>query len=209
MKNPLPLAVATIGVGATLAFAGTSNIADSKHNFSGGAAGETCRFCHTPHPIIDDNGVVISKGIWRVSPSSKVFALYSSETLGNISNRSSFTTDSVSLICMGCHDGSAMTNPMEITNTMWSDGNLTKTHPVNFNVASNKQTRHDGSFDLVYTEGNKYMGIRVNAFPLFASSRGATSLECSSCHMVHDNYYEPFLRSTMAGSALCFGCHNK
>lgn len=209
MKKTLALAAGLVLVATTMVFA-AADIASTKHNFSlqpGNATSEICSFCHTAHP--KEKYGVITGGIWNVTPSSKTFALYSSPTLGNISNKSGFTADSMSLMCMSCHDGSSLTNPMVITKTMWSDGDLTKTHPVNFNVKFNQQARNDGSYDLVYIEGTKYMGKRAGVFPLFVSARGDKSLECSSCHAVHDNYYEPFLRSTMSGSALCFGCHNK
>jgi predicted CXXCH cytochrome family protein len=195
---------------ATMTFAATSNISSTKHNFSlqpGNSTAEICSYCHTAHP--KEKNFVITGGIWNITPSSKTFILYSSPTLGNVSNRSSFTADSMSLMCMACHDGSSLTDPMIVTKTMWSDGDLTKTHPVNFNVKTNKQKRNDNAFDLVYVEGDKYMGKKAGTFPLFKSARGETSIECSSCHSVHDNYYQPFLRSTMSGSALCFGCHNK
>jgi predicted CXXCH cytochrome family protein len=39
---------------------------------------------------------------------------------------------------------------------------------------------------------------------------GATNtLECGSCHNVHDNTAAPFLRKSNAASALCKTCHIK
>jgi predicted CXXCH cytochrome family protein len=96
---------------------------------------------------------------------------------------------------------------------------LTKTHPINFPVSTT-----DGQSDLNVGGGVGYentMGPGVAPgytftvrFPLFKiadPTRPATtrSLECGSCHAVHDSTYSPFLRDTMDGSKLCLGCHNK
>jgi len=84
--------------------------------------------------------------------------------------------------------------------------NLTKTHPINFPVATT-----DSQSDLWPGSGTT-MGKTNFTMPLFkltgdrATSR---SLECGSCHAVHDSANSPFLRYTMDGSALCLGCHNK
>jgi predicted CXXCH cytochrome family protein len=156
------------------------------------------------------------------------FRLYSSQTLANKAFKTGFTTDSISLFCMSCHDGSPMggsmiANQPKSSGTTAVDGiqtgktnfgtDLTKTHPVNFNLENAGQTRMNNTTDLVYTAGNVYMGRgvagNIGSYPLFKSARGQYSLECSSCHSVHDDFFNPFLRSTMGGSALCLGCHNK
>ncbi len=94
--------------------------------------------------------------------------------------------------------------------------NLSKTHPINFPVST-----VDGQSDLWPGTGST-MGVG-NAFtvrfPLFKSTAGTgqsatrsttnRSLECGSCHAVHDSQNSPFLRDTMNNSQLCLGCHNK
>jgi predicted CXXCH cytochrome family protein len=125
-------------------------------------------------------------------------------------------------------------NTVKITNTTPIGTNrnganlgtdLRTTHPVNFSLKDNGlgltgdgdfskagQARNDGATsDLVWNGSVGYMGKNPNpTFPLFkATGRGNSAVECSSCHAVHDNFYEPFLRSTMAASALCLGCHRK
>lgn len=82
--------------------------------------------------------------------------------------------------------------------------NLTKTHPINFEV-----TTVDGQSDLFV--GSAFKMGNLNQFPLFKSERSTTNrtLECGSCHAVHDSQNSPFLRATMDKSALCLGCHNK
>ena len=97
-----------------------------------------------------------------------------------------------------------------------NSGNLTKdlskTHPINFVVAeTNTQT------DLWPGTGPEMSGSTYGTkFPLFKSTHANAdrttanrSLECGSCHAVHDSAYQPFLRDTMGKSRLCLGCHNK
>lgn len=88
--------------------------------------------------------------------------------------------------------------------------NLSKTHPINFVVA-----QADPQLDLYPGTIAGKMGS-TNQFPLFKSTDANAarttadrSLECGSCHAVHDSQYKPFLRATMNKSALCLGCHNK
>jgi predicted CXXCH cytochrome family protein len=86
---------------------------------------------------------------------------------------------------------------------------MRSTHPVNFAVAvGSDQIQKD--LQQVNTGNITDTKAGGKVFPLFKSARSATqTLECSSCHSVHDNSNAPFLRETMAGSALCLGCHAK
>jgi len=93
----------------------------------------------------------------------------------------------------------------QIANAALGGYNLTKTHPINFEV-----TTVDGQSDLHVGSASK-MGT-TNQFPLFkleGNRATARSLECGSCHAVHDSANSPFLRDTMDQSKLCLGCHNK
>ncbi len=234
------LAAVAVVAGASMAFAvaGDSNIATSKHNIPanfGSASANTaqiCVYCHTPH------NAKIALPLWNRNVSSKAdssFTLYSSQTMASSVRKTGFTSDSMSLFCMSCHDGSPLGGTMVAnapkdaapysgtitTATAKFVQDLSKTHPVNFTLNVNNtgkgatyssagQMRADGKSDLVWNGTAAYMGTNVGGtFPLFASQRGPFSVECSSCHAVHDDYFFPFLRSTMGGSALCLGCHRK
>jgi predicted CXXCH cytochrome family protein len=229
-KTVSVLAAVAVMAGATVAMAanGDSNIANSKHNIpttiGGGTTTQICVYCHTPHNAKE------SIPLWnrQNGNAANTFTLYSSQTMANVAVKRGFTTDSISLFCMSCHDGSPMGGTM-VVNQPKSSGtttsnsvqtastnlgrDLSKTHPVNFNMTSEGQPRNNGnSTDLVWTSGNTYMGraaTGIGSYPLFKSARGTYTVECSSCHSVHDDYFNPFLRSTMLGSALCLGCHNK
>lgn len=243
-KTVSVLAAVAVVAGASMAFAvgGDSNIKNSKHNipqvFSAATQGTTsqiCVYCHTPH------NAAKAIPLWNrnTNIAAGSFVLYSSQTMSNSVRKTGFTTDSISLFCMSCHDGATMGGSMVINkpkngsvyDATASDviastkanfgGNLSTTHPVNFNLenrntggsatfSSTGQMRNDGKSDLVWASGNTYMGTNsAGTFPLFKSTRGDYSVECSSCHAVHDDYFAPFLRSTMNASALCLGCHRK
>jgi predicted CXXCH cytochrome family protein len=108
-----------------------------------------------------------------------------------------------------------------IGGTLGHSGNfgsdLSTTHPINFPVAA-----ADTQSDLWVAGATTTMGggatTLVTTFPLFKTAADAgmpaargtdRSLECGSCHAVHDSLNSPFLRFTMEGSKLCLGCHNK
>lgn len=92
--------------------------------------------------------------------------------------------------------------------------NLSKTHPINFPVSATLDTGND-----LHIGSGATMGKTNFTMPLFKTTADAgmsatratinRSLECGSCHAVHDSANKPFLRYTMNKSALCLGCHNK
>ncbi len=87
--------------------------------------------------------------------------------------------------------------------------NLSTTHPVNFPVAAAdpQGDLHAGSLSTMGKAGFTMPLFKTaDANPLRSTAR---SLECGSCHAVHDSANKPFLRYTMDKSALCLGCHNK
>ncbi|GLI37386.1 cytochrome C [Geobacter hydrogenophilus] len=230
---------ARIGLAMVLAMAiagaasAATSIKDSKHDLSSGSAAtvkgntdQICVYCHTPHNATQNIP------LWnRNNPVATGFTLYSSVSMQNTPVKNGFTTDSISLFCMSCHDGSTAlgaaavhNNPVDQptgitvadvagrTSAGHLDGaskynlttNLADDHPVNFLVTSGA----DPNIGTV-TGATMKTGSVTNGFPLFKSGRGATTLECGSCHAVHDNTDPPFLRTTMAGSKLCLGCHIK
>jgi predicted CXXCH cytochrome family protein len=237
MKKVLAL-VAAVSLMAAATTASAASIRNSKHDLSStsaatfksagaAATNQLCVFCHTPH-----NAVQNGYPLWnRSNPAGTNFQLYSS---GNMKNQYStggtahasqgFTADSISLYCMSCHDGNAVGGRVankpsdnghqvptmspagdKITTSANLGTDLRNDHPVNFNI-----TVAGGAIGAL-VNGNK--GLKTakitNALPLFQSARGGSSLECASCHSVHDPANVPFLRTTNSGSLLCLGCHVK
>ena len=237
MKKVLALLAAVSLMSATAAFAAKS-IQFSKHNLGSATGGEAssvtkgnstqiCIYCHAPH------GAALPQLLWnRTNPQGTEFTLYQIKNGANDNAAySKFSADSTSLFCMSCHDGTidmgAITHQGSGAFQLETGGsfasgvisgsanlgkNLTNTHPVNFPVSSNSQS------DLYIAApeasakamGNPAIaGMTATTFPLFAAGANVNSLECGSCHAVHDSENRPFLRFTMQGSALCLGCHNK
>jgi len=238
------VAAAGIIAAASTAFAAKS-IVGTKHDLSFdsgngltlGSNTQICIYCHTPHTAVKANV------LWNRSDSGQTFTLYSGVGMENVSYKTGLTADSTSLFCMSCHDGATdmsassvqhgtktglttgvVTSTAALSKSLknglgaGTDGNLSRTHPINFPVgATNSQA------DLWVGSG-AYMGngasgtaattiTGTKGFPLFRSARdiaGQTrTLECGSCHAVHDSENKPFLRYTMDKSTLCLGCHNK
>lgn len=194
---------------------------------------QICVYCHAPHA---GTGQL---PLWnRTNPDATTFTLYSGVNMQSRQFATGFSADSTSLFCMSCHDGaglgSRVHNAGAIIRTGASAGtaglplyngamdantvfgtDLTATHPINFPVPTTNNTQNDLWLSPV-NGGTGYMGGNAAVpfdFPLFkAAGRdggNARSLECGSCHAVHDSTNSPFLRYTMEGSKLCLGCHNK
>ncbi|BEH09152.1 cytochrome c3 family protein [Geobacter sulfurreducens subsp. ethanolicus] len=232
MRSEVKIGLALTALLVAVTAAGAASIKNTKHDLSSGSTGATfkatntdqiCVFCHTPHNAQQDIP------LWnRGNPTASNFTLYSSSSMNNVPVKQGFTADSISLFCMSCHDGATGLggavhndpNGVAITMVGGNDlitgeanlGNdLSNDHPVNFEVTP-AGIAADGNLGALDTGTNpptmKTADV-TNGLPLFKSARGATTLECGSCHKVHDNTDAPFLRTTMAGSKLCLGCHKK
>ncbi len=187
----------------------TQPAADSSHNLSNilGIDGQPCGYCHLPY----QPG---SKGSpkWNHTPSQVSFYnVYGSRTmdaipqdLGNIPT----TEMNISQICLSCHDGTiaiqSRHNYLEGTTFVTGDAligvDLTNDHPVKLVYDANLATIDKGLV-LPASLNSVDEGKQI---PLFAGT-----LQCSSCHDVHDNTNPPFLVKDNAGSALCLSCHKK
>lgn len=231
MKKTLILVIAMLFVATTAFGAASTQIKNSKHDLSNANTGqsnvpEICVACHTPHQAPEAN---YQYPLWNHSVTSQSFTMYDSPTLNATIQAMSAVApakypggQSVTMLCMGCHDGSvavlSMYNP---PNSMtlpvsygagWdgvgTDGKISSTattnigtdlsndHPVNFTYDSSLATIDGGLVDP-----------STNATIL--SWLVGDSLQCSSCHDVHNPSNAPFLRISNLNSALCLTCHVK
>lgn len=72
------------------------------HDLTGGGVSEICVFCHTPHAA--NTGV--EAPLWNKLASGATYTLYDSTTIdGTV-----LAVGSVSVACLGCHDGSQSTD---------------------------------------------------------------------------------------------------
>ena len=185
-----------------------------------------CAYCHTPHK---GDMTAANAPLWnRTNPDvsdALLYQYYESPTLTAAARGVAAVADSDVPLCMSCHDGTSLTQPLKnpvgdhnntfstmgaisatSTALLLDGGNsLTNDHPVGFNyVAAESDAEEDNLHPLATAKGAgvAFFGTEAN------------EMWCSSCHAVHnpglaaDNNI-PFLRIGNAGSALCLACHDK
>ncbi len=223
MKKIILLTVAMVLVASTV-FAWT--IVGSRHDLSnaGVAGGQVCVFCHTPHNANTSQGP-----LWSHSASAATFSIYASATLnGTITQPAG-----VSKACMGCHDGtiavgavafgrsagslattghdnaqsyaagSAMSNGAQAGNPLLGT-DLRDDHPVSITYVPGSGLGQDP--ELRTNTGSSVVGtVTVQLF----GTAAPYTVECGSCHDVHNNTAVPFLVTSNTNSQICTACHLK
>lgn len=207
----------------------SAGITTTKHNLASTSSAaikatntnQICVFCHTPHNSALGAAQLVP--LWNKAPDAAgAFTLYTSATLVNTPGQPT----GASLACMTCHDGSVsmastLNKPYDAPGGVTLSGgtlidatgkllggatgslaflgtNLSVDHPVSMTYPSAAQLAVGGALN------GKFLAAPAGNARLFA-----TKVECASCHSVHDNTNAPFLRDTMAASALCLDCHTK
>ena len=214
----LTIVAALVALAATSASAvtivGTKHDLSATGNVAGGkvaTAKQICAFCHTPH-----SGRVAAP-LWNRNTNASITSVYNSTSLSSVPKAvTTIGTDTVSGFCMSCHDG--VTQFGSIYNTNNSGGtttntnvmstvgptlgtDLAKTHPVGFSYGAAQLEDKD-------LLGNDRLKL-APGLPFYINGAVTDSLECGSCHAVHDNAIVPFLRMSNDASALCLACHAK
>lgn len=226
MRNVL-FTLLLVGLAAGLfAQAGITTVVGSKHDLSLDVTNtdQVCVFCHTPHQSSAPN---IQYPLWNHNLSSTTpYTVYTSNTFqggpaGDFSG-AAWGAAVTSNLCMSCHDGtvsvaSLYNDPNEIgadptiaaapahsinpatgriTGMALIGTNLADDHPVNFSYAASDAADPDivpaASVPAGYLDGTG-------------------RVQCASCHEPHKSQDPvlPFMRATVAGSALCLDCHLK
>lgn len=186
---------------------------------------EVCVYCHTPHHANQAAGP-----LWNRASNTTVFTLYSSPTLDSAPNQPGLG----SRMCFSCHDGTVAVDAILNLPPPDADDELSEVHG---RMVNPPETGHGdcswchrgnvpefGNFAGSYF-GNSLadehpVGIAYTSAPdlVEAPSSGVFpngirlvdgKVECVSCHDVHDPGVVPFLRTSNAGSSLCFTCHRK
>lgn len=208
------LASSMVGFQAT---AGT--ITGSAHDFSGDgwSGGRICIACHTPH---NSDTTVSDAPLWNHELTTSTFTMYARSSLdGTITGQ----PDGVSRLCLSCHDGTVAKDSFGgATGTDFVTGNenlgtdLSDDHPIsityNPTTAASDGGLHNPSTTNVTigTGGDKTRTGNIETVMLAAGT-----VQCSSCHDVHNTFTvpglvgEPLLKVSKAGSALCLTCHDK
>jgi len=172
---------------------------------------EICVVCHAPHDNQNANGDLL----WNHDPSTNVgsFTVYDSPTLDSAAGQPSST----SILCLGCHDGTAAVD---------SYGGVTGTLLVNNAAFGGDESLFGSELGNDHPVGLTYdpvadteLNAIATAVTFADASTGTiddmlegTSVECSSCHDVHDtvsNGGDRLLVVDNAASGLCTTCHAK
>ena len=211
---------------ATSAWA-AGTVVGSKHDLRAVGGGtptgtgllEVCVTCHTPHQATTASR---QDPLWNhQGTTTATFGVYNSATLDATPTEiggAAMGSQSVSLLCMSCHDGTvsvlAMYNPpnnqvitvapiagrIDGSGRIISNANLgtdlTDDHPVNFTYDTALANLDGGLVDPATSNAVSRLLI------------GGT-VQCASCHTPHDPTFSPFLRVTNVASALCTTCHIK
>lgn len=213
-RNLIKLAAVASCLISGAAFA-VNDIANTAHDLSATGTNDNsqiCVYCHTPH----NGNAAISAPLWNRAATATSFTIYDTSVSSTIDNNTG-QPEGVSLACLGCHDGSialdSIANPPTeagiyalsnagagtfMSGSALLGADLSNDHPVSigYNTTTGDTTMVDPS--------------TITTLPLFAGSQDATyQVECGTCHDVHKNTINPFLRISNASSALCQTCHQK
>lgn len=189
--------IATVLLVSSLALAAVGNIANTKHNFtasapnggqfvdSGNVQPQVCIYCHTPHNAGQ------ARLLWNKSNKSGLtYKFYSSgSTTKAARQQASFTADSPSLLCLGCHDGkSAM-------NVLHNGGKGTGTPPTGVNGYPAGSEYAFGSSEIIMENPIWNFGNPI-PIPMIGGSLGATAVDLTDDHPVGFSYKDVFTERT-------------
>lgn len=228
MKTKIFIAIMALMVVTSVTFAAPVYIAATRHNLASSSGNTTrdsavdqiCVHCHTPHSAL---AKTTASPLWNKTLSVSVFTNY-----GATQARTAPTYNLAgSGLCFSCHDGATSLNTLVnnpgagtgtaptfignvnasgyLTGYAVTPTNLTTTHPVGINY----DTSVAGMHLKTYTLPGTWISTGTTVQSLLDTISGTDYLNCGGCHSVHRGDYTPFLRSTMTGSNLCYGCHNK
>ena len=218
----MAIVLVTAGVASAAgSIVGTAHDMRTYFNSGIGITTQVCVYCHTPHMSAGRT----QDPLWNHTLSTQgSYGIYSSSTMNAAPTSMTGTDGSVGSLCMSCHDGTISVN------TLWkapvdgavgstrnalgttvlnasnqiasaSGGNfgtdLSNEHPVNFTYDAALIGQDKGL--------NPVASVVASGLPLFSAS----SVQCATCHNVHDNTNIPFLRVDNAASTLCLVCHIK
>lgn len=215
MKKFLALTAVLILI-STSAFA---LITGSAHDFQGYTFvnnTQICEPCHVPHGATN----ATAGPLWNHDDSTNAgtFTLYGTVAPpGSDLDATMGQPAGVSLLCLGCHDGSVNLDafggtavgadggvPIVATAFVGNGGNLGTDHPVSFT--------YNTALTVLDPELNDPSDV---AFPTALTLFGASSdqLECGTCHDVHagpsTTGNPKLLNRPLAASAICLDCHAK
>lgn len=183
-------------------------------------ATNVCIFCHATHTSASSAQQLIPS--WNRTTTSTTFQMYNSSVSQTLKGSVDNQPTGPSLSCLSCHDGtvamgSVLNAPVGGGQNVYTSiaggvsnasGRMTGANVVGPNLTG------DHPVSITYQD-NLNSGLKVattlTGVKLYPSNTTGSKVHCSSCHDVH-NYgtvgaNAPFLRVTLANSALCVSCH--
>jgi predicted CXXCH cytochrome family protein len=194
-----------------VAFALTTSLSAQKSGVIGtahdlrtlGNAGDVCISCHTPHNANPTSGTAL---LWIRAVRTTGYNVYNTTVNPDFGGGTPALTggNQVSLLCLSCHDGAAALN------VTWDAKTLTGYETSIGTGGANLGTdlRNDHPIGFLYSDSVTAKGTtEYNSTPTGSVKLQAGRVECASCHQVHNNTFDPFLRQSNDASALCLACH--
>jgi len=212
MKHQSSWCVATAFLMAVPGVVTGQNILNSPHDFSGQTWNPTqqiCLPCHAPHNNV---ATVANAPLWNHDTTSVAsFQTYTSPTLTATVGNPTGT----SKLCLSCHDGTVAldafggsSGSVFITNANGDSlgTDLRNDHPISFIFNTTLASSDGGLFD----PSTQLSGIPGTSGTIAQDMLFSGSLECASCHDVHNAQgIAKLLRKSNSSSGLCLTCHDK
>jgi len=192
---------------------------------------EVCVFCHTPHNA-SSQGMLWNRAN---QDSGYTWKPYTSSTMTSpvTSNRPT----GISLMCMSCHDGITSIGVGVLQNAPGSGNPAVTFDPGSSGLVSDKigdlfyleggnpgpniadgwpgntgwtlDMSNDHPISIAWPTGDsRFYSAPQNPDKLRLFGLNKT-VECATCHSVHDNTNPPFLAMSNNGSDMCLSCHKK
>jgi predicted CXXCH cytochrome family protein len=217
-------AATAAGLALAVAFAAPASaqagIAGSAHDFTNDPAGadswntsgEICAVCHTPH---NANAAVLNTAGPLWDHEVNLAQTYTDYGAGYDMQSTTYNITGTSQLCLSCHDGQ-----IALENFGGTTGIGTTIDAVNAAADLDVDLSDDHPVGMVYNLGEvtalelrdpaTYVPVWGGTNTLDNYLGGGTTVECSSCHDVHNGSGEASLLHTAnTGSVLCLSCHIK
>ena len=202
MRRRIAFVLAGLALAAGPAYAQKSRVLNTGHDLrTNKAVGDACIACHTPHNA-NTNYQALQ---WVRAVRTTGYQVYDTTVNPDFAGGAVSVAggNSVSLLCMSCHDGAAALNVnwQNQTNAALRSGALTGNSLLGLDL------RNDHPVGFAYANSVTAKQNDYNATPTAPVKVFAGRVECASCHNAHDGTVASFLVRDNNNSALCLSCH--
>jgi len=161
---------------------------------------QVCLPCHTAHNALLKGPENV---LWNHAETGETFAMF------RTTSRQVAQPQGPSKLCLSCHDGvtaidsyGGATGSIKITGSAALGSDLSDDHPIGM--------EYPATLTSDYKDPSTFApGINGGPGVKLVTISGMQSVECVSCHNVHNNGLGNFLRVPIQESYLCLQCHIK